>query len=197
MPYRLSSRSVSHLTSVIAVTCASLGCGADPVSFSAPVGISLKAKSSDTANGVISEEKGITTESGNPYGAFVTSARQALGGRDPSRIEIETVDLYLGAGSTGAATLGAVFEGTVDVVFQINDTNNSYPAASGTVSAGTSAGPAGLSPRLDTGTQPDFDYLKFLGGSFKVALRGPASATFATGNANVDLELRFTFSAFE
>ncbi len=48
-------------------------CGDDPVSYSEPVGINLKAKSSDTINNVVTDDKGINTESGNPYGAFVSS----------------------------------------------------------------------------------------------------------------------------
>jgi len=63
-------------------------CGDDPVSFSAPVGIELKAKSDDVMNGVITEDKGITTESGNPYGAFINDATARLG-RAPGRVEID------------------------------------------------------------------------------------------------------------
>ena len=107
-------------------------CGDDPVSYSAPVGINLKAKSADTVNGVVSDEKGIKTESGNPYGAFVNDARKQLG-RDPGVIDVERVELFLGAGSTGVTALGEVFTGTVDVLFQMNDTNNSYPVAAGTI----------------------------------------------------------------
>src|SRR3954469_79201 len=99
-------------------------CSDDPVSYSAPVGINLKAKSGDTANNVVSEEKGITTESGNPYGAFITDAKQKLGGKDPTSIEIDKVELFLGGTSTNVTRLGEVFDGTVDVLFVVNDTNN-------------------------------------------------------------------------
>lgn len=66
-------------------------CGDDPVSFSAPVGINLKAKSGDVSNNVVSDEKGITTESSNPYGAFVTDARAQIG-RDPGSIPARQPD---------------------------------------------------------------------------------------------------------
>ena len=74
-------------------------CGDDPVNYSAPVGIELKAKSGDVTNNAITEEKGITTESGNPYGAFITEAKNRIG-HDPSRIELHDVTVTLGAQST-------------------------------------------------------------------------------------------------
>jgi len=71
--------------------------------------------------------KGITTESGNPYGAFVGDARTKLG-HDPSRVELDGVSLTLGAQSTGVTALDQIYSGAVDVLFLMNDTNNSYPA---------------------------------------------------------------------
>src|SRR3954462_10324435 len=85
------------------------GCSDDPVKYSAPVGINLKAKSADTQNNTVSSDKGITTESANPYGAFVSAAKDKLGGNDPSSIEIDHVELFLGATSTNVTRLGEVF----------------------------------------------------------------------------------------
>ena len=87
---------ITSLAAIVALTA----CGDDPVSYSSPVGINLKAESGAVSGTAISDEKGITTESGNPYGAFVTEARKALG-RDPSRIELDGLTLTLGANSTG------------------------------------------------------------------------------------------------
>lgn len=190
---------ITRLSSVTAaVTILALsGCSDDPVSYSAPVGINLKAKSADTTNGVVSDEKGITTESGNPYGAFIADAKQRLGGKDPSAISLDKVELFLGAGSTNVTKLGDVFDGTVEVLFQINDTNNSYPAASGAVPAATNAGPTDLGAAFDSGALPEFDYLKLLNGSFKVVTRGPAASGFTTKGADADLQITFTFAAFE
>jgi hypothetical protein len=171
-------------------------CGDDPVSYSAPVGINLKAKSSDTANGVVSNEKGINTESGNPYGAFVSDARGKLG-RDPGLIDVERLELLLGAGSTGVTGLGEVFTGTVDLLFQMNDTNNSYPVASVAIPAGTAAGPVGFVASFAEEDIPDADYVKLLNGSFKVIARGPAAASFATKGAEADLQVTLTFAAYE
>src|ERR1041384_3376172 len=106
-------------------------CGSDPVSFSAPVGINLKAKSGDVASTAISEDKAITTETGNPYGAFVSDATMKLG-HEPTRIEIDHATLLLGAQSTNVTKLEDVFTGVVDVAFIMNDTGNTYDV--GTVS---------------------------------------------------------------
>src|SRR3569832_1365718 len=48
-------------------------CGANPVSYSAPVGINLSAKSGDVASNVVSQMQEITTETSNPYGAFINN----------------------------------------------------------------------------------------------------------------------------
>ena len=172
-------------------------CGDDPVELSQPVGINLKAKSSDTQQNTITEEKGITTESGNPYGAFVAAAKDKLAGKSPSRIAIDKATLFLGGSSTGVTKLGEVFTGNVDVVFVINDSNNSVPAASGAIDATTGAGPVDLDASFDSDTLTEFDYLKLLGGGFKVVLRGPAATGFMAKGADADLQVTFTFTAFE
>jgi hypothetical protein len=173
-----------------------IACGDDPVSYSAPVGINMKAKSSDTANGVVSNEKGINTESGNPYGAFVTDAQNKIG-RAPAEIDVDRVDLFLGAASTGVTALGQVFGGTVEIVFQMNDTNNSYPVATGTIDAATTSGPVTLDASFAAGEIPDADFAKMLGGSFKVITRGPAAVGFATKGAEAELQVTLTFAAYE
>ena len=80
-----------------------VGCSDDPVSYSSPVSINLKAESGAVNGAAISDEKGITTESGNPYAAFVSDARAKLG-RDPGRIEVDGLTLTLGAQSTGVTS---------------------------------------------------------------------------------------------
>ena len=172
-------------------------CSDDPVKYSEPVGINLKAKSSDTTNNTVSNDKGINTESANPYGAFISAAKAKLGGKDPGGIEIDKVTLLLGASSTNVTKLGEVFTGNVDVLFQINDSNNSYPAAAGPIDATTAAGPMDLDPSFSSDPMPEFDYLKLLGGGFKVVLRGPAATGFMAKGAEADLQVTFTFTAFE
>ncbi len=170
--------------------------GDDPVSYSAPVGINLKAKSSDTVNNVVTDEKGINTESGNPYGAFVTDARRELG-RDPDQIDVEEVTVLLGAGSTGVTRLGEVFTGNVEILFIMNDTNNTYPVAAGTIAADATGGPLDLGSSFDAGAVPALDYDKLLGGNFKVVMRGPATTGFSTKGADANVQVTLTFAAFE
>ncbi|MBA3463045.1 MAG: hypothetical protein H0T46_24020 [Deltaproteobacteria bacterium] len=182
---------------IAALTISATACSDDPVKYSQPVGINLKAKSSDTTNNTVSNDKGINTESGNPYGAFISAAKNELGGADPKVIEIEKVQLFLGGSSTNVTRLGEVFDGTVDIVFVINDTNNSYPAASGPVPAATGAGPIELDPSFNSDALPDFDYQKLLGGGFKVVMRGPAASGFMAKGAEADIQATFTFAAYE
>jgi hypothetical protein len=169
-------------------------CGSDPVSYSAPVGINLKAKSADTTGGVVSDEKGITTESGNPYGAFVSDATERLG-RDPGAIDVDGVTIFLGANSVGVTSLGEIFVGPVEVLFIMNDTNNSYPVATVAMDAATAAGPIALD--IDFPGVSEIDYPKLLNGSFQVVTRGPAAPSFETKGADADLQITLTFAAFE
>ncbi|MCX5746424.1 MAG: hypothetical protein NT062_28440 [Proteobacteria bacterium] len=172
-----------------------VACGDDPVSLSSPVGIELKSKSGDVTNAAISEEKGITTESGNPYGAFVADAKSKLG-RDPGLIELDRLTLTLGAQSTGVVALDEVFTGDVDVAFITNDSNNTYDVAH--FLNPTGVGPVGVSSlAFDWTTVPVADQTKMLGGGFKVVIRGPAAPNFQTKGADAQLQLTFTFTAFE
>ncbi len=169
-------------------------CGSDPVSFSAPVGINLKAKSGDVNQTTITESKSITTEQSNPFGTFVNNARAKLG-HDPVRIEVDTLTLTLGAQSTGVTTLDEVFAGQVDVSMIMNDTNNTYVIGSITNPAGV--GPDDIDIALDGHSIAPQDFAKYLNGSFSVVARGPAAATFATKGAEANLQLTFTYAAFD
>ncbi|MBA3392381.1 MAG: hypothetical protein H0T89_07040 [Deltaproteobacteria bacterium] len=168
--------------------------GDDPVSYSAPVGINLKAESGAVVGTALSDEKGITTESGNPYGAFVSGARAELGG-DPGRIELDDLTLTLGGTSTGVTALEQVYAGTVDVLFVMGDTDNTYPV--GQVVNPTGTGPVAVSVPFESNDVAEQDRAKFLGGGFKVVIRGAAAADFAAKGAKADLQLTFTFAAFE
>jgi hypothetical protein len=180
-----------YLTSIILLLAA---CGSDPVSFSTPVGINLKAKSGDVSNSVISDDKAITTETGNPYGAFVNDAHTKLG-RDPSRIEVDDLTLVLGAQSTGVTSLQEVYTSDVDVAFITNDTNNTYDV--GHVMNPMGVGPVAVNVAFRSDTVAPADFARLLTGSFKVVIRGPAAVNFSTKGADVNLQLTFTFAAFE
>jgi hypothetical protein len=171
------------------------GCGGDdPVSYSAPVGINLKAKSGDVSQTVISEEKAITTESSNPYGKFITDAQTQLGGNDPSRVEIERLTLLLGADSTNVLGLDEVYAGDVDVAIVMSDSDNTYDVGHVSDPTGTEAE---VSVVFDSAAVAAQDWDRFLAGSFKVVIRGPAADSFSSKGAEADLQLTFTFGAYE
>ena len=178
----------------LAMLVSLVACGDDPLSYSAPVAINLKAESGQVNGTAISDEKGITTESGNPYGAFVADAEAKIE-KDPSRIELDSLDLTLGALSTGVTALEQVYTGDVDVLFLMNDTNNTYTA--GRVTNPTGTGPVEVGVQFESDAVAAQDWPKLLGGSFKVVIRGTAAADFASKGAKADLQLTFTFSAYE
>ncbi len=184
---------MSRTANIVVLTCLT-ACGDDPLSHSAPVGINLKAESGDVSGTAISDEKGITTESGNPFGAFMNDARSTLG-HDPSAVEISTLTLTLGAQSTGVTGLEQVYTGDVDMLFIMNDTNNTYPV--GHVANPTGTGPVTAHILLDDAAMAEQDRDKYYGGSFKVVIRGTAATDFATKGAKADLQLSFTFAAYE
>lgn len=181
---------------IAATIVASLGlaCGKDPVSHSAPVGISLDAKSSDVNAGQVSVDKNVNTESGNPYGAFTNAAVQALG-RSPSRIEVRSATLALESTSTGVTGLELVFGGAATVSFQMNGSSVVYPVAS--LASPSGAGPAALAVAFDSTSMPPADYADLVGGSFKVVLAGPAATGFGTASATARMKATFTFVAWE
>lgn len=171
-------------------------CGDDPVNYSAPVGIELKAKSGDVTNNAVNEEKGITTESGNPYGKFITDARAQLGGRDPSSIEVDKVTLTLNiAKSVNVSAMEQAVTGEMAVQFVMNDTNNPFTAAHFT--SPTGVGPVDGRVAFDPSAVGPADYAKLLGGNFKVAMAAPTAADFATKGAEASLTVTFTFTAYE
>jgi hypothetical protein len=171
-----------------------IGCGADPVSYSSPVGINLKAKSGDVSNSVISDTKEISTESGNPFGAFVSDAEAKLG-KSPARIEIDKLTLVLGGQSTNVAKLEDVYTGDVDVAFITNESNDTYDV--GHVLNPTGVGPVDMNVVFESADVPAAGYSKLLQGSFKVVIRGSAAPAFAAKNAEASLQVTFTFAAFE
>jgi len=172
----------------------SAACSTDPVSYSAPVGINLKAKSGDVSGTAISEDKSVTTETSNPYGSFVSAATTEIG-RAPGRIEVDHATLLLGAQSINVAGLEDVFTGAVDISFVMNDTNNTYQV--GTLANPSGVGPIDLDVSLAGADVAPQDFTKYLSGSFKVVARGTAAAGFTSKGAEAALQLTFTFAAFE
>lgn len=183
-------RSLSLLCLVSLAACGS------SLATSQPVSINLSASSGAAKDGTLDIEKGITSESGNPYGVFIGVARQNTDGKDPSRVEVSALTLVLGAGSQGVTSLDQVFgAGEVDVLFVLDDTNNSYPVATFTDVSGT--GPIDANITFDPSTVSADDQSSLIKGNFKVVLRGPAAAGFVGSSDKANLQTNFTFEAFE
>lgn len=186
---------ITRACALLLVPVVLAACGREPVSYSAPVGLNLKAKGDDVKNNVVVDEKSITTESGNPYGAFVSEARRRLG-RDPGQIDVRAATLLLGGTSKGVTALEQALAGRVDVQFVMNDSNNTFNVAHVT-------DPKGVGPvRLSVGFEPRMiqgeDYGRLLNGSFKVVLRSAAAAGFAgRKDTQADLQVTLEFAAFE
>ncbi len=181
----------------LAVLTFLVACGDDPISHSEPVGIELKAESGKVVGNTLTDEKSITTESGNPYGAFVNDARDALGGADPSSIDITEVTMLLGGTSTGVSSLGEIFDGQVDVQIQVDTTDDTFSVAHAMIDSTTDAGPISLVADYTPESVSAENFDRILSGSFKLSFRGPVQPDFAGLGAKGDLQITLTFVAFE
>ncbi len=180
---------------LLAVAFVLAACGGkDPVSYSAPVGITLPAVASkDVVAGSVRVDKNINTESGNPYGAFVNDARSAIG-HDPSHVALTRATLELLPTSTGVTALEQVFTGTVVISFEMNGTNALYQAAEVVNPTGTGIG---MGAGFDSSSLAPEDRSSFTQGQFKVVLTGTTAAGFDTANASADLVATLGFVAYE
>ena len=185
----MNTRNAAALLLVLAAACGSK----DPVTYSAPVGISLDARSGDVVGGTLEVDKNVTTESGNPYGAFTNDAVKALGG-NPSRIAVTSVTLTLEPSSTNVVALQQVFTGTVQLAFQANGSDNLYPAASVVQPAG--AGPVSMQVSFDSAAMTPADFQDLVGANFRVVLTGTPATGFASAGATARLEAMLTFVAY-
>jgi hypothetical protein len=145
--------------------------------------------------GQISVDNNISTENGNPYGAFVNAAVQEIG-QPPSRIAVTSATFTLDpVASTQVTVLDQVFTGTVRLSFLPNGTSSSHPVASVANPAGV--GPVPMVVVFDSATVSPSDYASLVGGSFKDVLTGTGSAGFATRGATADIKATLTFEAFD
>ena len=186
----MTARHATVLLAVLAIACGSN----DPVTYSAPVEISLEARSSEVVSGQVHADKNVNTDPGNPYKAFVNAAVQALG-KSPSRIVVTSATLTLdAAGSTFETALEQVVTGTVRVSFEPNGSSNSYPVAS--VVGPTGVGPVPMTVSFDSSAMSPSDFQDLVGGSFTVVLTGPAANGFEARGATADMTATLTFVAY-
>lgn len=186
----------------VALVAAAVGCGSNPVSFSQPVDITLPAvQSKNVAPGSpLSTIKDISTAGSNPYGSFVTTAVQHLGGKNPSHIVATSLTLSMVTTPAGL-TFDQVFSGTVAVNFVMNGSSNQY--AVGSIAGPTGAGPVNLTTAFNSASMTPSDYTGFLQGQFKVVIAGTATSG-STGfnntnptNETATIDATFGFIAYE
>ncbi len=175
-----------------------LACGSDVVNFSAPVGITISLKSANAATAApyafTPQSKLISTEQGNPYGAFVNEATRQLG-RAPSRISVSYLWVELLPSSKGVTDLGQVAS-QLGVGFELVGTT--------VTPVGAAAGPTGaigtgfpMATSFDSAGLDPTAFSSLLGGSFPVVLTGDAVSTFPSANATADLQVIFGFVAYK
>ena len=187
------NRTIYLLT--LAVFVLALSACSDPVSTSSPISLNDKLSSGDVKSGTGTIDKSVTSESGNPWAAFIKDTRDQLGG-DPGDIQLLSATLTLAADSKGVTKIGEVYAGNIDVQFEMNDTNNIYPVAGATVDA-EAGRTVELMPDFDFSTIAEQDLPKLYNGSFDVILTGPVAAGFADANAEARFQMSFVFESFE
>jgi hypothetical protein len=162
----------------------------------AACGNDVASSSGDVDGDVLADEKNINTESGNPYGAFLAAAEAELG-RSPSEITVDEATVELDAGATNVDGLGSVFVGDVALRFLVSTTDTAHTVAVRTFDGGEDAGPVAFDVTFDSDALSDADYSELASGSFKVEITGPAAQDFATANADANLLVTLTFTAYE
>lgn len=162
------------LPALLAVTL--LGCGddstsANTVNYSGPVAINVdKFKDGDAHNDAFDSDKSVSTESGNPYGAFLQTARAVLG-RAPAAVLVDRVTLTLARDTTGVTSFEQFLGGPLVLYLA----NSGVTVNIGTVAQPTGAGPVDvtITATRDTLAPINNDLVQ---GSFKVGIRVPAAA---------------------
>jgi hypothetical protein len=185
-------RRISSIGLALAATALLAACDEDPVVATDLIVIQLSGiKEGDVADGVVSKSKNVSTESGNPYHAFLVEARAVLG-RDPSRIRVDAVQITLDGSTTGIASFADLFNADAEVFLDAD--------VGGTVAVARVTGPTGTGPvtlevvSTDETLAPIMAAL--LSGDFRVGVRGTTLRTSADDfDARVDV--RIGFGAYE
>jgi len=164
----------------------------EPAATSDTIVIRLSGiKEGDIIDGFVEREKNVTTETSNPYAAFLADAREALG-TDPTLVEVEAVSLTLGGDTRGVAGFEELFTGEVNVFLRTDDGGTVYvgrvtdPTGVGPVECELVAGDEALAPILPS----------LLDGSFRVGVRG-ATPRVAGDDFDAKVEVAIGFAAYE
>lgn len=172
-----------------------LGCDEDePVARTGEIVIQLSGiREGDIVAGSVEEEKNVTTESGNPYGAFLQSAREALG-HDPSRIEVTSASITLAGGSRGVATFEELFDGETHVFLRADVGGTPVTVHVARVVAPSGTGPVACEVIADRAALAPLD-AALLSAGFRVGVRGP-TPRLPTDSFDARIDVRIGFAAY-
>lgn len=168
-----------------------VGCSDDPAFTSGQVGISLSLKEGAIVGDQIDSRKNVSTESGNPYGAFISKVQNEFGDT-PREIRIEAVSLQIQDTKDDVAVFEDLWPESVQVFLAADDTVSGFTVAS-------VEGPTGLGP-INVPTRPveDTTALETLleSGNFRVGVRGKTALTDAA-KFDTKVAVTLTFGVYE
>ncbi len=181
--------------SLLLISCfvglALVGCSDDPVFTSGQVGISLGLKEGAIVGDQIDSRKNVSTESGNPYGAFIQEVKDEFGD-SPREIRIEAVSLQIQDTKDDVAVFQDLWPESVEVFLAADDTVSGFTVAS-------VQGPTGLGP-INVPTRPvdDATALETLlaSGNFRVGVRGKTALTTAS-KFDTKVAVTLSFGVYE
>lgn len=187
-------RSLSFVA--LAFATAALGaCGGDADRESGLVELSFELRSADAdGDGTVTAVVALASLPGDPWAAFVASARDRFGG-DPSSLAVEDVRLRLETEASNVADLADVFHGPVGLDLRIDANNNRYDVAEGLLDDDQLGVEAALSPRLRWSDVADDDRAAALDGGASAFFVGQAGTSFRDGGATATLAIEATFVA--
>lgn len=184
----LTFNRITQVALLVVTAFASVGCGEDEaVAHSGAITLQLSGiKEGDADNGMFSQEKSVSTESGNPYAVFLRDAQDALGGEDPSYIRVTKFVARIHADSDGVLAFDEVFD---DMEAFVSDSTT-------TISIGTVQAPSSSEVRIPVSSDTDYTALQeaLLSGSFKLGVRGPASVD-APAKFDLRISIETSFEA--
>lgn len=168
-------------------------CGEDPSNVSDQIGIKLSLKEGDVTGSTVETRKNISTETSNPYAAFLEAVKAEYGDQTPSEIRVEKVVLQLVDAKDDVAVLEDLFNGKVEVFLAPDDAAVGYIV--GTIDSPTGSGPHDMERATEAGDLVNF-LDTMLAGSFRVGIRGSTPRS-ANDKFTGELTATLSFAAYE
>jgi len=136
----------------------------------------------------------VTTETGNPYGAFINNAIKDLG-KGPSSIGVDKMTLIMGAGTKGIVGFEDLFSDDVYIFFSNEErTKTEYV---GTVEKPSGVGPIYVGITASDEELKNILFSEMLSGNFRVGYRGITGLSGKSSDLDASLEVTIIFVAYE